>query len=108
MKGTGDAQALQERAAILEAALSQVLDGKAENDAFKAESEAARAEIEASAEDEIKERKAENVAVVVGGIIPPKDYEFLRGNGVGAVFGPGTTIPKAVSEVLEVLREHRE
>lgn len=34
MKGTGDAQALQERAAILEAALSQVLDGKAENDAF--------------------------------------------------------------------------
>ena len=57
---------------------------------------------------ELKERKAENVAVVVGGIIPPKDYEFLRGNGVGAVFGPGTTIPKAVSEVLEVLREHRE
>ena len=57
---------------------------------------------------ELKERKAESVAVVVGGIIPPKDYEFLRGNGVGAVFGPGTTIPKAVSEVLEVLREHRE
>jgi methylmalonyl-CoA mutase len=41
---------------------------------------------------------------VVGGIIPPKDYESLRAHGVAAIFGPGTAIPKAVAQVLEVLR----
>jgi methylmalonyl-CoA mutase len=56
----------------------------------------------------LKALDAENVAVVVGGIIPPKDYEFLRENGVSAIFGPGTAIPKAAGEVLEVLRERRE
>ncbi|MFP6660364.1 MAG: methylmalonyl-CoA mutase [Myxococcota bacterium] len=55
----------------------------------------------------LKALDAENVAVVVGGIIPPKDYEFLRKNGVSAIFGPGTAIPKAAGEVLEVLRERR-
>ncbi|MFP6580823.1 MAG: methylmalonyl-CoA mutase [Myxococcota bacterium] len=55
----------------------------------------------------LKALDAENVAVVVGGIIPPKDYEFLRENGVSAIFGPGTAIPKAAGEVLEVLRERR-
>ena len=57
---------------------------------------------------ELKSLDAENVAVVVGGIIPPKDYDFLRENGVSAIFGPGTAIPKAAGEVLEVLRERRE
>ena len=56
----------------------------------------------------MKTRKADNVAVVVGGIIPPKDNDFLREHGVAAVFGPGTPIPKAAGEVLEVLRERRE
>ncbi|MCZ6464578.1 MAG: methylmalonyl-CoA mutase [Proteobacteria bacterium] len=45
-----------------------------------------------------------DIAVVVGGIIPPRDYATLREQGVSAVFGPGTPIPKAASEVLEVLR----
>ena len=57
---------------------------------------------------ELKTLEADNVAVVVGGIIPPKDYDFLREQGVAAVFGPGTPIPKAAGEVLEVLRERRE
>ncbi len=48
---------------------------------------------------------AENIAVVVGGVIPPRDYDFLRSKGVSAVFGPGTPIPEAASEVLRVLRE---
>jgi methylmalonyl-CoA mutase len=48
---------------------------------------------------------AENIAVVVGGVIPPRDYDFLRSKGVSAIFGPGTPIPEAASEVLRVLRE---
>ena len=48
---------------------------------------------------------AANIAVVVGGVIPPRDYDFLRDEGVSAVFGPGTPIPEAASEVLRVLRE---
>jgi len=47
---------------------------------------------------------AANIAVV-GGVIPPRDYGFLREAGVAAVFGPGTPIPKAAGEVLKVLRE---
>ncbi|MDG2335803.1 MAG: methylmalonyl-CoA mutase [Myxococcota bacterium] len=48
---------------------------------------------------------AANIAVVVGGVIPPRDYDFLRGKGVSAIFGPGTPIPHAANEVLQVLRE---
>jgi len=48
---------------------------------------------------------SENIAVVVGGVIPRRDYDFLRNEGVSAIFGPGTPIPKAASEVLQVLRE---
>jgi methylmalonyl-CoA mutase len=47
---------------------------------------------------------ATDIAVVVGGIIPPQDYEFLRGEGVAAIFGPGTPVPEAATEVLAVLR----
>jgi methylmalonyl-CoA mutase len=50
---------------------------------------------------------ANNIVVVVGGVIPPRDYPYLREQGVAAVFGPGTSIPKAADEVLQVLRERR-
>ena len=39
--------------------------------------------------------------VVVGGVIPKKDYDFLLQTGVKAVFGPGTRIPAAAREVLD-------
>ncbi len=52
--------------------------------------------------------KADNIAVVVGGVIPPQDYAFLRENGAAAIFGPGTAIPKAAAEVLRVLGKKRE
>ncbi|MCG8590048.1 MAG: methylmalonyl-CoA mutase family protein, partial [Proteobacteria bacterium] len=55
--------------------------------------------------DALAAEGASDIAVVVGGIIPPKDYAFLRERGVGAVFGPGTPIPKAAREVLQVVRE---
>ena len=43
--------------------------------------------------------------VVCGGVIPPKDYELLKKAGVAAVFGPGTNIPSAASEVVNLIRQ---
>ena len=48
-------------------------------------------------------RGAGHVMVVVGGVIPKKDYDFLRQAGVRLVFGPGTHIPQAAREVLSGL-----
>jgi methylmalonyl-CoA mutase len=55
----------------------------------------------------LRERGAGEIAVVVGGIIPPRDTAALRERGVAAVFGPGTAVPKAAAEVIEVLRTRR-
>jgi methylmalonyl-CoA mutase len=41
--------------------------------------------------------------VVVGGVIPQQDYEFLRAAGAAAIFGPGTVVAKAAAELLETL-----
>ena len=41
--------------------------------------------------------------VVVGGIIPHDDYQFLYDNGASAIFGPGTPIPEAALTVIEKL-----
>src|SRR5262249_55806678 len=57
--------------------------------------------------EELRRRGGEGIAVVVGGIIPPRDYEFLREKGVAAIFGPGTPVPQAAREVLRVLRARR-
>ena len=46
-----------------------------------------------------------DILVVAGGVIPQQDYEFLFKSGVIAVFGPGTKIPEAAIEILEVLIE---
>ena len=56
---------------------------------------------------DLEEQGASEIAVVVGGIIPPKDYDFLRENGVAAIFGPGTAVPKAAQEVLKVILDRR-
>ncbi|MCI0482254.1 MAG: cobalamin-dependent protein, partial [Candidatus Dadabacteria bacterium] len=44
-----------------------------------------------------------DIMVVIGGVIPKQDYEFLYKAGVTAVFGPGTVISKAAQEILNVL-----
>lgn len=49
---------------------------------------------------ELKKQKMDDVLVVVGGVIPPDDYDFLYGSGVGAIFGPGTRIPMAALDIL--------
>jgi methylmalonyl-CoA mutase len=55
----------------------------------------------------LKAEGADSIAVIAGGVIPPQDYEFLRDAGVSAIFGPGTPIPKAAAEVLQVIRDRR-
>jgi methylmalonyl-CoA mutase len=53
--------------------------------------------------EELKKVDRDDIMVVVGGVIPPQDYEFLRANGADAVFGPGTFIPDAATEILTQL-----
>ncbi len=53
---------------------------------------------------ELAEQNARDIVVVAGGVIPPQDYPYLREQGVAAVFGPGTPIPKAAAEVLDAIR----
>ena len=55
----------------------------------------------------LKEINRSDIMVVVGGVIPSKDYEFLFENGVMAVFGPGTIIADAAIEILDILIEVR-
>jgi methylmalonyl-CoA mutase len=50
---------------------------------------------------------AEDILVVCGGVIPPRDYAQLRVQGVAAIFGPGTHIPKAAAEVLSLIGARR-
>jgi methylmalonyl-CoA mutase len=54
--------------------------------------------------EELKQQGAGNIVVVCGGVIPPKDYDELKNAGVSAVYGPGTNIPDAAGEVLEIVR----
>ena len=44
------------------------------------------------------------IMVLVGGVVPPQDYEALRAMGVAAIFGPGTHIPDAARSVLGLIR----
>ncbi|MDQ0858473.1 methylmalonyl-CoA mutase [Bacillus sp. V2I10] len=56
----------------------------------------------------IKELKAlgrEDIVVIVGGVIPYQDYEFLLNSGASAIFGPGTVIPNAAKVMLEKIYE---
>lgn len=55
----------------------------------------------------LKAERAEDIIVICGGVIPAKDYEFLHSNGVSAIYGPGTNIPSAAGEVLEMIRQSR-
>jgi methylmalonyl-CoA mutase len=56
---------------------------------------------------ELRDRDAGEVLVVVGGVVPAQDWEFLRRAGVAAVFGPGTNIPAAAEEVLDLIDQRR-
>jgi len=53
--------------------------------------------------DDLKKLGREDIMVVAGGVIPPKDYDYLFEAGVAGVFGPGTVISKCAIEILEKL-----
>ena len=57
--------------------------------------------------DALKKQKADDILVVVGGVIPAQDYDFLKRAGVAAIFGPGTNIPDAARDVLKLIRSRR-
>ncbi len=50
---------------------------------------------------ELKKLGAEDITIVVGGVIPKQDYDFLYQNGADFIFGPGTNLPKSACEILE-------
>jgi methylmalonyl-CoA mutase len=54
--------------------------------------------------EQLKKLGGEDIIVVCGGVIPAQDYDFLRAAGAAAIFGPGTNIPQAASEVLALVR----
>lgn len=53
--------------------------------------------------EELKKYGREDIMVIVGGVIPHQDYQFLFDAGAVAVFGPGTKISEAAISILEVL-----
>jgi methylmalonyl-CoA mutase len=53
---------------------------------------------------QLRKQGGDDILVVVGGVIPAQDYDELREAGVAAIFGPGTNIPAAASEIVGLLR----
>lgn len=51
--------------------------------------------------EELKNLGANDIKIVVGGVIPQQDYDFLFANGADFIFGPGTNLPKSAVEILE-------
>ncbi|MCU1427561.1 MAG: mutB, partial [Actinomycetia bacterium] len=56
---------------------------------------------------ELKRQGDGDILVVVGGVVPVADYPFLEQEGVSAVFGPGSNIPNAASEILTLIRKRQ-
>jgi methylmalonyl-CoA mutase len=56
--------------------------------------------------EELKKLGADDVTIVVGGVIPQQDYEFLYANGADFIFGPGTNLPKCAVEILQKFLEN--
>ncbi len=54
---------------------------------------------------ELKKLGREDILVIAGGVIPPQDYKFLYDSGVAAIFGPGTSVSKAATQILQILIE---
>ena len=53
--------------------------------------------------DELRALGRDDILVVVGGVIPPQDYEFLYQAGVAGIYGPGTVVPVAAQRIMEIL-----
>ena len=57
--------------------------------------------------EELKKRDADDIVIIVGGVVPQRDHPFLKEAGVAAVFEPGTHIPTAAREVLGCIKAKR-
>ena len=57
--------------------------------------------------DALNKVGAGDILVVCGGVIPPQDHDFLFDHGVVAVYGPGTNIPAAAAEIMDIIRKRR-
>jgi methylmalonyl-CoA mutase len=57
--------------------------------------------------DALKAQGADDIIVICGGVIPQQDYEFLTSKGVKAIFGPGTNIPEAAKNIMDLIRAAR-
>ncbi|MFZ3032697.1 MAG: methylmalonyl-CoA mutase [Parvibaculum sp.] len=55
--------------------------------------------------EELKRQGAGDILIICGGVIPQQDYDFLKKAGAAAIFGPGTNIPAAASDILRLIRE---
>ena len=55
----------------------------------------------------LRKQGANDILIVCGGVIPAQDYDALYKAGASAIFGPGTNIPKAAAEVLELIRAQK-
>ena len=56
--------------------------------------------------ESLKQQAHENIMVIVGGVIPPQDFDALREAGAKAIFPPGTIIPEAAMELISTLTAH--
>jgi methylmalonyl-CoA mutase len=55
--------------------------------------------------DELAKLGRPDILIIVGGVIPAQDYDFLLKNGAAAIFGPGTVLPVAAKKMLEELNK---
>lgn len=55
--------------------------------------------------EELKKLGREDIIVIIGGVIPSQDYDFLYKNGASAIFGPGTKIPEAAVKIMAEVNE---
>ncbi|WP_445664296.1 methylmalonyl-CoA mutase [Fodinibius sp. AD559] len=58
--------------------------------------------------DKLEELGRDDIMVIVGGVVPEQDYEYLYDKGVVGIFGPGTVISLAAQQILEILIDAQE
>lgn len=55
--------------------------------------------------EELKKLGREDIIVIIGGVIPAQDYDYLYEKGAAAIFGPGTKLPEASIKLMELIKE---
>ncbi len=57
---------------------------------------------------ELRDQGADDIVIVCGGVIPSGDYDFLKDAGVSGIYGPGTHIPSAAADILDIIEARRQ